>query len=115
MSRNLPEITAARRQILDAAKQVLSRATTAIEAARIIARCRFEAKLEDDPDILPFVGIDSETDALPLGHDQIHWQARALADLQPKIEEAETWAREFAVSHCQNLVSREAALLRWPD
>ena len=86
-----------------------------IEGARIIARCRFKARLEDDADILPFVGIDSDTDALPLGHDQIHWQAQTLADLQPEIERAEIWARDTATSYCQNLLAREAALLRWPD
>ncbi|WP_063682073.1 hypothetical protein [Bradyrhizobium neotropicale] len=115
MSWNQSEIIGARWQILETAKRVLSGKASAIEGARIIAGCRFKAKLEDDADILPFVGIDSETDALPLGHDRIHWQAQARADLRPKIDEAQAWARDLATSPCQNLIAREAALLRWPD
>ncbi|OAF02691.1 hypothetical protein AYJ54_25800 [Bradyrhizobium centrolobii] len=81
----------------------------------MIAKCRFKAKLEDDPDILPFVGIASETETLPLGNDRIHWQAQALADLQRTLNEAQNWAREVGTTHCQNLLAREAFLLRWPD
>lgn len=109
---NQSDIVEARKQIIEAAKWVLSGRTSAIEGARIIARCRFTARLEEDPDVLPFVGIASETEALPLGTDRIHGQARALTDLQPKIDEAEAWASDFAQSHCKNLLTREHAILR---
>jgi hypothetical protein len=115
MSWNQHEVISARLEILETIKRILSKDSSTIEGARIISRCRFKARLEDDADILPFVGIDSETDALPLGHDQVHWQALALADLQPEIERAETWARTIATGYCQSLLAREAALLLWPD
>jgi len=82
----------------------LSGALSYIEGARKIARLRFCADLEWDPDIVPFVGIDSETDALPM-RDSL-WDPEALKDLQPKIDRAERWAREFGKEHCEQLVKR---------
>jgi hypothetical protein len=112
MSLNQSEVLRARRVILETARKVLADAISPIEGARIIAANRFPARLENDPDILPFAGIDSETDALPLGSDGKHWQAQALADLQPRIEEAQRWAHEFGSTYCWNLLARSEALLQ---
>jgi hypothetical protein len=80
---------------------------TFIEGARRISALRSEAKLHDfDPDILPFIAIDSETDALPLGEVRKLWASDALARLQPEIDKAERWAREVGCSSCQQLVNR---------
>jgi hypothetical protein len=114
MSWNQSEVIEARRVTLETAKGVLSGTVSPIEGARIIARHRFTARLENDPDILPFVAIESETEELPLGNERTHWQARALADLQPTIDESQSWASKVGASHCQNLLARSASLLRWP-
>src|SRR5262250_1589666 len=53
-------------------------------------RCR-EADLEWDSDILPFVGVASESEALPVGEERELWSAAALDGLQPQISEAEGW------------------------
>jgi hypothetical protein len=115
MSWDESEIAAARRTIIETANGILSGTISPIEGARGIARDRFPACLENDPDVLPFVGIVSETEALPLGSDRAHWQAKALADLQAKIDESQAWARKFGTVYCQNLVTRSADLLRWPE
>ncbi|MGJ5200676.1 hypothetical protein [Bradyrhizobium sp. HKCCYLRH1030] len=114
MSWNQPQVIAARQDILQAARDVLSGAVSPIEGARSIARLRFTALLETDVDILPLVGIDSETDALPLGRDREHWQAQALIDLQGAIDDAQRWARDVADSRCRSLLARSDSLLRWP-
>jgi hypothetical protein len=101
--------------IVETAKGVFSGIVSPIEGARTIAGRRFKACLEDDPDILPFVGIASETEALPLGGERAHWQAHALADLQDQIDKAQAWALTVATAHCQSLLSRSASLMRWPD
>jgi len=111
---NQSEVIEARRLILEAAKGVLSGAISPIEGARNIARTRFDARLESDPDILRFVGIDSETDALPIGTDRIYWQTQALAQLQGEIDKSQAWAREVATAYCQSLLERSASLLQWP-
>lgn len=115
MSWNQSEVIAARRIIIETAKCILSGRTSPVEGARTIARHSFKARLEDDPDILPFVGIDSETESLPIGPERAHWQARALAELQGKIDESQVWALTVASTHCQSLVARSGSLMRWPD
>jgi hypothetical protein len=115
MSWNQSEVVEAREVILETAGGMLSGAVSPIEAARIIAKHRFKACLENDADILLFVGIDSETEALPLGNERKHWQAQALAELQPAIDKAQSWARDVGARNCQNLLSRSTSLLRWPE
>jgi hypothetical protein len=69
----------------------------AIDASRIDWR---------DVDLLPFVGIASETDALPFGEMRMHWQAAALEALEPKVTRFEIWARGIGNSPCRNLIRR---------
>jgi hypothetical protein len=115
VSWNQSEVIAARQIIIETAKGILSGSVPPVEGARAIARHRFKARLEDDPDILPFVGIASETESLPLGGERVHWQAHALADFQGKIDESQAWALAVASTHCQSLVARSRSLMRWPD
>ncbi len=115
MSWNQSEVIAARRGILKAAADILSGAVSPIEGARAIARLRFDARLDADADILCFVGIDSETEVLPLGRDRAYWQAQTLTDLQGAIDDAQRWARDVAESRCRSLLARAENLLRWPN
>lgn len=78
-----------------------------IEGARAIIAAKSLARLDEwDPDLLPFEGINSETDALPFGVTRAHWQATAVDALQPEIDRLEAWARQFGESYCLNLVTR---------
>jgi hypothetical protein len=107
MSWNESEILKARQAILDAAQDMLAGRLTYIEGARKIVAARWTSKLDEwDADFLPFVGIDSETDALPFGEMRAHWQPAALDALQPEIDRMEAWARRFGEAHCRNLVAR---------
>jgi hypothetical protein len=101
------EIMAARRVIFEAAQDMLAGKLSYIEGARKICAARFSWKLDEwDPDLRPFVGIDSETDSLPFGEMRSHWQAAALEALQPEIDRKEAWARQLGEPHCRNLVKR---------
>jgi len=109
MSWNEAEILAARRAISAFAQEMLSGRLSYIEGAREITAAWSAARLDErDADMLAFVGIDSETDALPFGEMRAHWQAAALEALQPEIDEKEAWARQFGEPHCRNLVIRFA-------
>lgn len=104
---NETEILAARRSILKAAQDMLAGKLSYIEGARKICLAQAAAKLdESDADLLHFHGIDSETDALAFGDMRSHWQAAALAALQPEIDQKEAWARSFGEPHCRSLVER---------
>ena len=106
MSWNESEILAARRVIGDAARDMLAGTLSYIEGSRKIAAARFAARLEDDADLLLFVGIASETEALPIGAERVHWQAAALEALEPRIRESEAWALGIGERHCRDLVER---------
>jgi hypothetical protein len=107
MSWNASEILAARRTILQVAQDMLAGRLSYIEGARKIVGAAETAGLDErNSDLLPFVGIVSETDALPFGEMRRHWQAAALDALQPEIDQKETWARQFGEPHCRKLVER---------
>ena len=107
MSWNESEILKARRAIFDAAQDMLAGRLTYIEGARKIVAAWWASKLDErDADFLPFVGIASETEALPFGKMRAHWRPLALEALQPEIDRMEAWARQFGEPYCRNLVAR---------
>jgi hypothetical protein len=50
--------------------------------------------------------IASETDRYPLGPERQYWADEALDRLNPDIERAESWAREFGLRTCRRVVER---------
>ena len=94
----------ARRTILETAQDMLAARISYIEGSLKIIVQQFVARVDSAPEILPFVGIASETEALPLGEIRMYWQAAVLEALQPKIEQSEAWARSVGEAHCRNLV-----------
>jgi hypothetical protein len=102
-----PDVEQARIRLAQCALAILSGTISFVEGARQITALRTQAKLDDfDPDIIPFVVIDSETDALPLGQVRALWASDALAKLQPEIDAAEKWARDTGIKYCLSLVER---------
>ncbi len=102
-----PEAEAARRHIVETACDMMSGRLSFIEGARRINGLRWSAKLpEFEPDIIPFIGIDSETDALPIGEERRFWAPEALVRLQPEIDRAEQWAQDIGRAACQKLIDR---------
>jgi hypothetical protein len=107
MSADESEIMAARLTIFETVQDMLAGRLSYIEGARKICPARFSWGFDEwDADLRCFIGIDSETDALPFGEMRAHWQAAALEALQPEIEKKEAWARQFAEPHCRNLIER---------
>ncbi len=96
-----------KRKIAETAAQMMAGTVSFIVGARSICQFGYEAGIHDDPDILPFVGIDSETDALPLDSELRRlWSPVALEKLQPEIDRKEEWARQFGTPYCERLVIR---------
>jgi hypothetical protein len=107
MSWNESEILKARQAIFDAAQDMLAGSLTYIEGARKLVAASWGSKLDEwDADFLPFVGIASETEALPLGKMRAHWQPAALEALQPEIDRMEAWAQRWGEPYCRNLTTR---------
>jgi len=96
-----------RREIVEIAINMLAGSTSFIAGARRISMMCFEAGLGDDPDLNPFVGIDSETDALPIDPEiRSLWSPTALDRLQPEIDRAEKWAQQVLSLHCERLIAK---------
>ena len=61
---------------------------------------------EFDDDFVPFIGIDSETDSLPVGESRKHWAADALQKKDAEIAAAEAHWRSHALPACTRLIAR---------
>jgi hypothetical protein len=104
-----PGVVIVQRKIAETAGEMLAGTPSFIEGARRINGLRVKAQLLDfDPDIAPFIAIDSETDALPLGSVRKLWKPEALKKLQPEIERLERWAGQHGRLSCQKLIERFA-------
>jgi hypothetical protein len=104
------EALAARRSILTTMERMLDGSLPYLEGSRTITTLRFDADVDEfDPDILPFVGVDSETESLPIGDKRKFWSAANRERLQPRIDEAERWAKGILESHCRNFIQRFGA------
>ena len=62
------------------------------------------AEAEDDFRVL--VGIDSETDHLPIGSQRLNWSETALRKKEREIVEAEAHAAEDVLRVCQRLIAK---------
>ena len=98
----------ARKALVEILRAMLNKKLSFIEGSRIVNGYRFLiGDVQDlDPDFVPFVLIDSETDHLP-GEAQRHlWSPEALARLEPEFQATEIWAESFAPAACEKLIAR---------
>jgi hypothetical protein len=101
------EFESALKKIIEIARDMLDGNRSFIEGSRLIWRLGPTARLGDrDPDLTTFSGIDSETDALPVGEERKYWARDALERLQPEVERAEAWAKQYGRTACQNILRR---------
>jgi hypothetical protein len=94
--------------IAEIATGILSGSISFISGARRINAIQIQIEqFRHDPDLFPFVAVDSETDTLPIEPDvRTLWSSAALEKLQPEIDRAERWAREALSAQCKRLIER---------
>jgi hypothetical protein len=94
-------------EIVRVARGILDGSMGVIAGAREMTKLHFRShSKERDEDFLVFVGIDSETDHLPLGDVRRHWSPDALARKDVEIREAEDFFREQAHAAARALIAR---------
>lgn len=111
MNQPTPVSRDAAMRVVEVANAMLSRSMGLIEAARRISGEHLYSSHGDEPsdhDYLRFVGIDSETDHLPIGPVRKYWSQEALRQKDDEIRAYESFARESAVAAAKNLVSKLA-------
>jgi hypothetical protein len=109
---SLPEIIAFdnRQKVVAIARELLAGHVGVLEAARRISALRGDRVQLDEfhPDFVTFLGIDSETDDLPLGEDRANWAPDALAQKDLEIARCEEMYRSDAIEAASRLVDRFA-------
>ena len=93
-------------EIVRAAKGILDGSICITEGARRLRRLGAGVRAEDDEDFLVFTGIDSDTDAFPLGDVRSRWSVSALARADSEREDVEAHWRPHAEEAARNLVSK---------
>ena len=96
-----------RKQVVTIAQDILSGKKGVIEGARLLARLGPTVTRDDrDPDFLPFVAIDTETDGLPLGKERELWANSALLEKDKEIQREEEFQREKVFAACRIIIER---------
>jgi hypothetical protein len=103
----------ARAEMRDIAKRFLAGELGVIEASRALSPFWDMVSQEDlEPHIRAFVGINSDTDALPVGDVREYWASEALVGKDREISDAEAkwrdWGREAAEAIVQLLKMSES-------
>jgi hypothetical protein len=94
-------------EIVRVARRIVDGSVGVIEGAREMTRVHFRShSKEEDEEFLVFVGINSETDHLPVGEVRRHWSTEALERKDAEIRKAEEFFRDRALSAAQALIRR---------
>jgi len=96
-----------RKRVVQLANRMLNEEIGLIEGVRLLSTLRWEVTDDQfDPDFLFFIGIDSETDALPIGEERRHWADYALVEKDKEIKKNEDFYRMEVFASCKVLIER---------
>jgi hypothetical protein len=90
--------------IVQCARDLIEGRRGIIESARVLQSLAFSVRDERDPDFVVFRGIDSETDALPVGEVRKYWSPSALEREDVKIRSCEERYRKAAMEAANRLI-----------
>jgi Protein of unknown function (DUF2489) len=106
---SLPDtlIASNRQKVASIAQDMVDGRIAIIDGSRQLAALLHRIDVaEFDDDFMPFVGIDSATDSLPIGESRKHWASDALEKKDAEIAGAEEHWGDYALSACTRLVAR---------
>ena len=93
-------------KVVTIARAILSGELGIVAGARQLAPWRFDLDEERDPDFMHFVGLDSETDDLPIGAVRAKWSPNALSAKDEQLRAYEASVRDQTFRACQNLIQK---------
>jgi hypothetical protein len=94
------------RAMVRVAHGILNGSIGIVAGARQLTRLRFGSKAENDSDILVFVGIDGQTDHLPLGDVRYRWNTKVLKTKDEELQLYEMRVKERAFRACESFIAR---------
>lgn len=92
-----------RRKAHDVAQAVLEGRTTVLEAVRALVSLARTDAIPDVEDRRLIIGVESETDHLPVGEVRKLWDPDALKEKDLEIERAETLYRGAFLQACERI------------
>ncbi|MBS1793144.1 MAG: hypothetical protein JSS81_04785 [Acidobacteria bacterium] len=95
-----------RGKIVGICESILKEEIGIIAGSRKIISVGFELLDNNDEDFLFFVGIESQTDHLPVDFERRNWSSEALERKDKEIAEFESDLREDVFKACQKLINR---------
>jgi len=96
-----------RRRVVEVAEGILDGRIGVIDGARRLCRLRSSVCEDDlDADFLRFIGIDSETDTLPIGEVRDVWSADTLVRKGEELKAAEALYRDVSFGAYRKLLAR---------
>jgi len=95
-----------RGKIVAICEAVLNEEIGVIAGSRRLKGLMFELCGDHNEDFVAFVGIDSETDRLPVDWERRNWDAEALEKKDKEIAEAEAFYKDMAFEACRKLIER---------
>jgi hypothetical protein len=105
-STNETAILRAQSEVVSTARSILSGAVGIVEGARHLTSLGHALGMDRDPDFSFFVGVDSETEHLPVGDVRRHWATDALRHTDEDLRDCESFFRDRAFRVCQSLIQR---------
>ena len=103
------ELETARERVVAIARALLAGELTVLQAAPQIARLRWELDPEqDDPDLLAFAGIDSQTDVVQVVDSLRPWPPELREEKEREVTETEALFRPDALASAEALIARFA-------
>ncbi len=105
---SLTRVAQAKQSIVAVAKAIVEDKQDLLEGCRQIVA--FRAGLSDeassDPDLLVFVGVESELDDLPGAAERRHWESKALSEADRQRDEYLSAAAGELVRACCALIGK---------
>lgn len=96
----------ARGKVVAICEAMLGEEIGIIAGSRRLKSLGHELLDDHDKDFRTFVGIDSQTDHLPVDRERRNWSKEALAGKDKEIADAEAFHRDAALAACKKLIDR---------
>jgi hypothetical protein len=93
-------------QIAAVAQEVLTGGIGLVEGCRRLVQLVGSLEDWDEKLLAPIIGLESETDDLPLGAARSLWSPTALAERQREVDAYLDQARSVVLEACRDLVRR---------
>lgn len=101
-------VLALHRDVVETCQAVIKGSMGIIAASRKLRNLHYQMFQNVDDDFCVFIGIESETDDLPVGDERQYWDVAVLSEKDKEIAEYEDKVVKAVVESCKKLIDRFA-------